>query len=192
MQPLICFSVHLFDLLFLFGGVRAKRDSWGRARVCLSARTVPSCDLVPSWQQSPLNRGPLSHKGSAGYTQTAHTLCQTAGHQLHTWHTAIMSPVCVCVSERLCKSCRHHLLRPLWTCPPHSVSLHEPCTCVFFMLSLFSRQPVLFSEKNRVSYTLLSQPKIIHSFFPSLTHCTLYGQIYKNSLCLTWLYLHIY
>lgn len=110
-------SLHRLDKKTTEGGVCV----WVCAciHVCLCACTVLSCDLVPSWQQRLVNREPLSHKDSTGHT---HSQCQTAGHQLHTWHAAIMSPVCVCVCVRLYKSSRHHLLCPLWTCV-HTSSL---------------------------------------------------------------------
>lgn len=178
-----------------FFGVWTKRDSWG-----LSDCTVPACDSVPSWQQNPLNRGPLLHKGSTGYTQRAHTPCQTAGHQLHTWHAAIMSPVCGCVSERLCKSCRHHLLRPLWTCP-HSVSLDKQCTCVFFISPLFNHQSAVLTLTSKavrhsgssILYLFKCLPQDFNDFkktsFPAFSVISLLNIVnvaLNLGLCLCW------
>lgn len=104
-----------------------------RVCACMSACTILSCDLVPSWQQRAVNRPPPSssappslYKGSSGQTHkrsntltATHSQSQTAGHQLHTWHGTIMSPecVCVCARTRVCarRSSRRHLLCPLWT-----------------------------------------------------------------------------
>lgn len=88
-----------------FFWVWTKRDSWWRARVCLLAHTVPSCDLMPSWQQNPLNWGPLSHKGSAGYTHTAHTHstpdCRPpTAHLAHCYYVTM----CVCVRTCVCET----------------------------------------------------------------------------------------
>lgn len=117
-----------------FFWVWTKRDSWGRARVCLHTRTVPSCDLVPNWQQSLLNWGPLSHKGSTGYTHSSHSApdCRPpTAHLAHCYYVTVVC-LCVCVSQRLCKSCRHHLLCPLWTFP----------RCLFFFFFFTAGVPV--------------------------------------------------
>lgn len=102
MQPPVFCSVSGACLTFF--GVWTKRNSWGRARVCLRRCYAPSCDLVPSWHQSPLNWGPLSHNRSRGYTHRSHSTPDCRPPTAHLAHWYYVTVVCVCVWVRDCLS----------------------------------------------------------------------------------------
>lgn len=71
--------------------------------VCVRACTVLSCDLVPSWQQRAVNRGPLSHKESATHTHNSQSMpdCRPPTAHLACCYY-VTSVLCVCVHLSMC------------------------------------------------------------------------------------------
>lgn len=103
-----------------------------RVCACMSACTILSCDLVPSWQQRAVNRPPPLLLCTPLFIQRelradTQTLEHPHGHSQSepdcrppTAHLAwyyYVTRMCVCARTRVCarRSSRRHLLCPLWT-----------------------------------------------------------------------------